>query len=159
MKYDRDFGLKCKDVDLAVTSIFSNNLRPASIREIKIQAGDYSNNFGAHCAAGISGTVNITITGACSYFSPAIGALTPNTVIGNVLTYNIADFGVLGYDSSFNFNILVDTSAALGSQICVQVSISTQGKRIKLFNNLLSQCFTWLEVLILMTKQHFLILL
>jgi hypothetical protein len=57
MKYDRDFGLKCKDVDLAVTSIFSNNLRPASIREIKIQAGDYSNNFGAHCAAGISGTV------------------------------------------------------------------------------------------------------
>jgi hypothetical protein len=86
--------------------------------------------------------VNITITGACNYFSPAIGALTPNTVIGNVLTYNIADFGVLSYDSSFNFNILVDTTAALGSQICIQVSISTPSSELNYNNNLLSQCFT-----------------
>ncbi|MBL0096399.1 MAG: hypothetical protein IPP46_07780 [Bacteroidetes bacterium] len=67
----------------------------------------------------------ITITGACNYFSPALGALTPNNTIGNVLTYNVADFGLVSYDSSFNFNILVDTTAALGSQICIQVSIST----------------------------------
>ncbi len=142
LKYNRDFGLKCKNVDLAATSIFTNNLRPASIREVKIEAGDYSNYFGAHCAAGISGTVSITITGACAYISPAIGALTPNTVIGNVLTYNIADFGVLSYDSSFNFNILVDTTAALGSLICIQVSISTPSAEINYNNNLLSQCFT-----------------
>jgi len=142
IKYDRDFGLKCKDVDLAATSIFSDNLRPASIREIKIQAGDYSNYFGAHCASGISGTVIITITGACNYISPAIGALTPNSVIGNVLTYNVADFGVLSYDSSFNFNILVDTTAILGSQICIQVSISTSSAELNYNNNLLSQCFT-----------------
>ncbi|MBK7885972.1 MAG: T9SS type A sorting domain-containing protein [Bacteroidetes bacterium] len=142
MKYNRDFGLKCKEIDLAVTSIFTANIRPASIREIKIKAGDYSHYFGAHCAAGISGMVNITITGACNYISPAIGALTPNTVIGNVLTYNVADFGVLSYDSSFNFNILVDTTAALGSQICIQVSISTPATEINYNNNLLSQCFT-----------------
>ncbi|MBK7680965.1 MAG: hypothetical protein IPJ26_00020 [Bacteroidetes bacterium] len=72
--------------------------------------------------------MSITITGACNYISPAIGALTPNSIIGNVLTYNIADFGVLSYDSSFNFNILVDTTAVLGSQICIQVSISNQEK-------------------------------
>ncbi len=142
LKYGRNFGLKCKGVDLAVTNIFSSGLRPASIREIKVETGDYSNNFGAHCAAGISGIVNITITGACNYFSPAMGALTPNTVIGNVLTYNIADFGVLNYDSSFNFNILVDTTAALGSQICIQVSISTPSSELNYNNNLLSQCFT-----------------
>ncbi|MFN0188920.1 MAG: T9SS type A sorting domain-containing protein [Bacteroidia bacterium] len=142
IKIDRDFGLKCKDVDLAVTSIFSNNLRPASIREIKIQAGDYSNYFGAHCAMGISGTVTITITGECNYFSPAIGALTPNIVTGNVLTYNVVDFGILSYDSSFNFNILVDTSAALASLICIQVSISTPSAELNYYNNLLSQCFT-----------------
>ena len=142
LKNDRNFGLKCKDLDLAAASIFSDNLRPASIREIEIQAGDYSNYFGVHCAAGISGTVNITITGACNYFSPTMGALTPNTVIGNVLTYNIADFGILSYDSSFNFNILVDTTAALGSQICIQVSISTTSQELNYNNNLLSQCFT-----------------
>ncbi len=142
MKYDRDFGLKCKGVDLAATNIFSNNLRPASIREIKIQAGDYSNYFGAYCATGISGTVNISITGACNYISSASGALTPNIVIGNVLSYNVADFGAISYDSSFNFNILVDTTATLGSQICIQVSISTNTTEINYNNNLLSQCFT-----------------
>jgi uncharacterized repeat protein (TIGR01451 family) len=142
MKYDRDFGLKCKDVDLGVTSIFSNNLRPASIREIKIECGDYSNYFGAHCAAGISGIVNITITGACNYFSPAIGALTPNTIVGNVLTYYVPDFGVLSYDSSFNFNILVDTAAILGSPICIQVSICTPATESNYNNNLFSHCFT-----------------
>ncbi|MBK9639648.1 MAG: hypothetical protein IPO63_18300 [Bacteroidetes bacterium] len=65
-----------------------------------------------------------------------------NSVIGNVLTYNVADFGILIYDSSFNFNILVDTTAALGSQICIQVSISTPSAEINYNNNLLSQCFT-----------------
>jgi Leucine-rich repeat (LRR) protein len=142
MKYDRDFGLKCKGIDLAVNSYYSRNVRPASINEIKIQAGDYSNNFGVYCATGISGTVNITITGTCSYFSPAIGALTPNTVIGNVLTYNIVDFGLVNFDSSFNFNILVDTTATLGSLICIQVSISTPSAELNYNNNLLSQCFT-----------------
>lgn len=142
MKYDRDFGLKCKDVDLAVTNILSSILRLAKIQEIKIGAGDYTNYFGTHCANGISGTVIITITGACNYNSTVAGALTPNTVIGNVLTYNVADFGVLNFDSSFNFNILVDTTAALGSQICIQVSISTPSAELNYNNNLLSQCFT-----------------
>jgi hypothetical protein len=142
MKYNRDFGLKCRGIDLAANSYYSRNVRPASINEIKIQAGDYSNNFGAYCATGISGMVNITITGACSYFSPAIGALTPNSVVGNVLTYNIADFGLVNYDSSFNFNILVDTNAILGSQICIQVAISSPTAELYYNNNLLLRCFT-----------------
>ena len=142
LHYDCNFGLDCKGIDLATTSIYANELRPGNISGIKIKAGDFNDIFGAHCAAGISGTVNITITGACNYFSPATGALTPNSIIGNVLTYNIADFGVLGYDSSFNFNILVDVSAALGSQICVQVSISSKEKELNYSNNFLSQCFT-----------------
>ncbi|MBK9318707.1 MAG: hypothetical protein IPM91_07695 [Bacteroidetes bacterium] len=84
----------------------------------------------------------ITITGACNYISPALSALTPNNTIGNVLTYNVADFGLVSYDSSFNFNILVDTTATQGSQICIQVSISTLSSESKYNNNLLSQCFT-----------------
>ncbi len=142
MKYDRDFGLKCKGIDLSISSIQTMNIRPASVREIIIKAGDYSNHFGANCATGVSGIVNITITGAGQYLSPAIGALTPNSVNGNVLTYNIVDFGVISYDSSFNFNILVDTTAVLGSQICIQVSISSKAKELNYNNNLLIQCFT-----------------
>ncbi|MBK7966533.1 MAG: leucine-rich repeat domain-containing protein [Bacteroidetes bacterium] len=124
MKYDRNFGVKCKGVDLAVTNINSNNIRPASIREITIKAGDFSNYFGAHCSMGVSGNVTISITGPCNFHSPVIGALVPNSVIGNVLTYNVIYFGTIIYYSSFNFNILVDTTANIGSQICIQVSIS-----------------------------------
>jgi uncharacterized repeat protein (TIGR01451 family) len=142
MKYNRNFGLICKGVDLAVTSIYSNNIRPASVREIKIQAGDYSNTFGANCANGISGTVVISITGPCNYLFPGVGALTPDSVNGNVLTYNVADFGAMSNNINFNFTILVDTNATLGNQICIQVSISTSAAELNYSNNYFSQCFT-----------------
>ncbi|MBK9639642.1 MAG: hypothetical protein IPO63_18270 [Bacteroidetes bacterium] len=77
IKFNRDFSLKCKGIDLAATSISSFALIPASVRKIKIGAGDYSNSFGAHCATGVSGTVTITITGSCNYISPAAVPLHP----------------------------------------------------------------------------------
>ncbi|MBL0096392.1 MAG: hypothetical protein IPP46_07745 [Bacteroidetes bacterium] len=120
---------------MAVTSIYSNNIRPASVREIKIQAGDYSNTFGANCANGISGTVVISITGPCNYLFPGVGALTPDSVNGNVLTYNVADFGAMSNNINFNFTILVDTNATLGNQICIQVSISTSAAELNYSNN------------------------
>ncbi|MBK7966530.1 MAG: leucine-rich repeat domain-containing protein [Bacteroidetes bacterium] len=142
MKYDRNFGVRCKGIDLVATDIYASDLRPSSVREIKIKAGDFSNRFGMYCANGKSGTVQISITGACSYHSPGIGALTPTNITGNVLTYDILDFGTLQYDYSFNFNILVDLNAMLDSQICIQVSLSTKTIELNYNNNLLSKCFT-----------------
>ena len=97
---------------------------------------------GLNCSSGASGTVTITITGACNYASPATYALTPNSAIGNVLSYNIADFGTISYDSTFDFNLLVDTTAVLGSQICITVDVTTTSTEIKYTNNQLTQCFT-----------------
>jgi len=142
LKSNRDFAAKCKGVDLAVTSIYGLAFRPAWISDVKIHAGDFSNNFGAHCATGISGTVQVNITGACQYYAPAFGALTPTSVIGNSLTYNIADFGTIDYLTAFGIQILVDTTAVLGSQICVDVVVQTLANDINHSNDTLTHCFT-----------------
>jgi hypothetical protein len=142
LKSNRDFAAKCKGLDLAVTSIYGFGFRPASQRQLSIQAGDFSNNFGAHCAAGISGTVQVNITGACQYYAPAFGALTPTSFIGNSLTYNVSDFGSVNYDSAFGIQILVDTTAVLGSQICIDVVVQTLANDINHSNDTLTHCFT-----------------
>lgn len=142
LKYSRNFGLNCKGVDLGAININSEPFRPAGLRMVKIQAGDLSNFYGGSCASGISGTVVINITGDCSYYSSPVGALAPTLIAGNTLTFNIADFGTTIFDSSFNFIVLVDSNAVAGSQICIQVSISTISTEINYNNNLLSQCFT-----------------
>jgi hypothetical protein len=143
IKYDRDFALKCKGADLAATSIYTENLRPASLRKVNIQAGDLTNLYGSNCAAGVCGTVSITITGPCNYYSSPSYALTPNAVSSNVLTYYISDFGAISYDSTFDFNLLVDTTNAFGNQICITVNVYTKcAQELNYSNNQLSQCFT-----------------
>jgi uncharacterized repeat protein (TIGR01451 family) len=143
LKYNRDFALKCNGADLAVTSIYALNFRPASLRTIKIKVGDLPNLYGAICATGVCGTVSITITGACNYVSSPSYALTPNSVSGNVLTYYISDFGAISYDSTFDFNLLVDTTAVLGSQICITVNVYTKCvQELNYNNNQLSHCYT-----------------
>ena len=143
IKYDRNFAFKCKGEDLAATSIYTENLRPASLRTVKIQAGNITNFHEASCAAGVCGTVSITITGDCSYYSSPSYALTPSSIVGNVLTYNIADFGVISYDSTFDINLLVDTTASLGSQICITVNVYTKCvQELSYTNNQLTQCYS-----------------
>jgi Leucine-rich repeat (LRR) protein len=142
LKSNRDFAAKCKGVDLGVTSIYGLAFRPAWISDVKIHAGDFSNNFGAHCATGVSATVQVNITGACQYYAPAFGALTPTSVIGNSLTYNIADFGTIDYSTAFGIQILVDTTAVLGSHICIDVVIQTLANDINHSNDTLTHCFT-----------------
>jgi uncharacterized repeat protein (TIGR01451 family) len=139
---NRDFALKCKGIDLATTNIYIFNPRPASFRTVNIQAGDLSNLYGANCAAGVCGTVSITISGDCSYYSSPSYALTPDSISGNVLTYYISDFGAISYDSIFDINLLVDTTAVLGSQICITVNVYTKcSQELNYSNNQLSQCF------------------
>jgi Leucine-rich repeat (LRR) protein len=143
IKYNRDFALKCKGADLAVSSIYAQNLRPASLRTVKIYAGNLSNIYALNCSAGVCGTISITITGACNYYSSPSYALTPTSVVGNVLTYSIADFGAISYDSTFDFNLLIDTTAVVGSQICITVNVYTKCiQEINYSNNQLTQCLT-----------------
>jgi uncharacterized repeat protein (TIGR01451 family) len=141
--YDNDFALKCKaGFDLGVGSISGFPFRPAHNTTVHIQAGDMANFYGANCASGISGAVTISFTGPISYISPAIGALTPNNVSGNVLTYNVADFGAVDLFTAFNIIIHTDTFAVIGSQVCFTVSVSPTIGDNNISNNILTHCFT-----------------
>jgi uncharacterized repeat protein (TIGR01451 family) len=141
IKSNRDFAAKCKGIDLAVSSIYGAGFRPASQRPLIIHAGDFSNNFGGKCAAGVSGSVQIILSGPCQYVSATSGALLPTTINGDTLVYSIADFGSIDFNTAFGIEVLVDTFAVLGSQICVNVQISTTANEIDTTNNNLTQCF------------------
>jgi uncharacterized repeat protein (TIGR01451 family) len=67
--------------------------------------------------------------------------LLPTTINGDTLVYSIADFGSINYKTAFVIEVLVDTSAVLGSQICVNVEISTTANEMDTTNNNLTQCF------------------
>ena len=142
LKYDRNFSLECNTgFDLAAWSINPKIFVIGDTSEIKISVGDYSNLFGAHCASGISGIVKIVLTGPISYDSPDAGALTPTSISGDTLTYNITDFGLVNSATAFNFIVIVDTSASIGSQVCITVAISPTADNNST-NNTISQCFS-----------------
>jgi Leucine-rich repeat (LRR) protein len=141
LKSNRDFAAKCKGIDLAVTSIYGAGFRPAGQRPLIIHAGDFSNNFGGRCAAGVSGSVQIIVSGPCQYVSTTSGALLPTIINGDTLVYLISDFGSIDFNTAFGIEVLVDTFAIIGSQICVNVQINTSVNEIDTANNYLSQCF------------------
>jgi hypothetical protein len=140
--YDKNFALECKPgFDLAAWSI-NGRFRPADIRKVNIHVGGTSNFYGINCSVGISGSVRIAITGCASFISPAPGALTPDNVSGNVLTYNVADFGNVSFDSSFNIMVQTDISAPIGCDICFRVTVSPITGDDVPTNNVQTHCFT-----------------
>ena len=143
MKYDRDFALKCIGPDLSVSSIFMLPApRPGHLQKIMIQAGDLFNFKGTNCANGVNGTVTFTISGPAHFYSPDTTALTPTQILGNVITYNVPDFGTIDFNNSFNFILFTDTIAASGDQICIQGSISPSSPDLNYNNNVNSFCAT-----------------
>ncbi len=140
---DMSFGFHCKSgFDLAANSISTGRFRPAQYTSLAITAGDYSSFFGAHCIAGVSGSVTVTISGPASYNSPASGALIPSNVTGNTITYNVADFGAVNFFSDFNMMVQTDTTAQIGDEVCITVSVTPTAGDYNPANNTLTQCFT-----------------
>ncbi|MES2621304.1 MAG: T9SS type A sorting domain-containing protein [Bacteroidota bacterium] len=140
--YSKDFAVECRSgVDLEVRSISARRIRPASLITLEIHLGSSSSFFGVNCAMVISGTVTVTISGPVVYISPANGALTP-IANGNVLTYQIADFGNVNFSSDFNIILLADTNAQLNSVTCFTVLVTPDTIDNNPGNNTLTQCFT-----------------
>jgi len=145
LKYNRNFVLKCEaGFDVGAWSVVGvNGFRPAGYTRVNIGAGDISNYYGVHCAAGIGGTVSVVLNGSVSYISPAPGAIAPTSVSGDTILWNIADYGTTNLSASFNIIVQTDTTAAIGSQVCfsVNVTASSAGDN-NLSNQSLIHCFT-----------------
>jgi len=157
MDYDMDFGMQCKPgFDVGVTSVSRDSgiFRPAHFARVKILAGDISNFYGLHCAAGISGMVQVVFSGDASYIGTSAGSLTP-VVSGDTLLYTVADFGSINYNSDFSFVMQTDTAAVAGSQVCFDVSVLPVAGDINPSNNSLQHCFTVVNSVDPNTKEVF----
>lgn len=140
---DMNFGLRCKQgFDLMSQSISAWRFRPGNITPINITCGDASNFYGAHCAAGTSGNVQLIINGSAHYDSPASGAVMPTTVSNDTVTWSVTDFGTVNFFSDFNINVVTDTNAVLGSQICFTLIVNPIVGDNNPANNILTHCFT-----------------
>lgn len=116
-----DFGLNCAGFDLGVQSIVPTGwVFPGQTHHVTVLAGDITALFGAYCAEGISGQVNVTVYGPGTMFFGG----SPVNVSGTTATYNVSDFGALGANE-FVVDILTDTTATAGNQFCVYVTVTT----------------------------------
>ncbi len=137
-----DFSVRCNTgFDLAAWSISATRFRSGIPTNVNIHVGSSSNFYGLNCSQGISGSVTVVITGPANYVSPAPGALAPTTVSGNTLTYNIADFGTIDFNSSFGIIVLTNMSAAIGETICFTVTVTPITGDDFPSNNIQTHCF------------------
>ncbi len=141
-----NFALQCRTdgIDVGVRSIVANYgiPRPATNFTVNPVAGDMSELYGAHCAAGNSGQVELIYTGQATYHGAAAGGVTPTTVNGNTLTWLINDFGSINDYPAFNSMFSIDSGAIAGTQVCFTVHVTTSGNDYNPSNNTAYYCFT-----------------
>lgn len=140
---DINFDFNCKPgFDIGVQSINHIGLAfPGETHTLRIDAGDITQWYNMHCASGISGTVEVKVTGPVSYLGAAAGAITP-VVTGHIYTYTIADFGLVNNKKAFGLQFKTDTTAAAGSQICVEVAVTPLGGDNDSSNNTTHLCYS-----------------
>lgn len=137
-----NFAVQCKPgFDVGVQAVHSSGwVFPGIQHQLQVVAGDLSTWFNLHCAAGVSGQVEVTITGPVVFDSVAAGALTPS-VSGNVFTYTIADYGNVDIQNDFRLMFTTDTAALEGDYICVSVTVSPVGGDSVPYNNTGEFCY------------------
>ncbi|MCE3280071.1 MAG: hypothetical protein K0S44_2262 [Bacteroidetes bacterium] len=137
-----NFGFDCKPgFDVGVRSVVNNGLVfPGQIHQLKIDAGDMTQWYNMACAAGISGQVQLTVNGPVNFSGITTGALTPS-VNGNVFTYSIPDFGGIINTQAFGLELMVDSTAGDGDNICVIVNVTPLGTDRDTTNNSYNFCY------------------
>lgn len=137
-----NFDIACKPgFDVGVQSVITSGwVFPGIQHQLNVVAGDMSSWYNLNCASGISGQVQITITGTVVFDSIASGSLTP-TIIGNVFTYNIADFANVNMQQDFGLLFTTDSTAQTGDTICVNVIVTPSIGDYNLNNNSYQFCY------------------
>ena len=120
-----NFGFSCKDgYDIGTQNIRVWGIPfPGLQHGLQIVAGDMSNWYNLHCAAGTSGQVKIMVNGAVTFNGIMDGTLTP-TIANNVYTYIIDDFGTLKNWKAFGLLFTTNETAQAGDEICAHVSVT-----------------------------------
>ena len=137
-----NFPVVCDSAfDLKVQSVVSLGwVFPGQIHTLKTNITSNETWYNLDCgSSNYSGTVNIQVIGQYTYISPAPNALTP-LVNGNTFTYTINDYSEIT-PNSFNLLLLVDTTAQIDQQICVNVDVTSIPSDANSINNSYTLCY------------------
>jgi uncharacterized repeat protein (TIGR01451 family) len=139
-----DFGIEClPSFDIGVQSVVTSGwVFPGQQHTLRVVAGDLSGWYGLSCAAGVGGTVSISVVGPVNYLNPAQEALSPDNTAGNTFTYDIADFGAINPSSAFRLVFETDTTAQADDQICVTINVTPSLGDYNPENNSYQQCYS-----------------
>ncbi|HEY0030448.1 MAG TPA: gliding motility-associated C-terminal domain-containing protein [Bacteroidia bacterium] len=137
-----NFGFDCKSgIDIGVRSVSHLGLVfPGESHQLHVDAGDMTQWYNMACAAGTSGQVQMTISGPVTFSGITAGALMP-TIAGNIFTYSIADFGAIINTQAFGLILSVNTTAASGNQICVEINVTPSSGDNDSSNNSYNFCY------------------
>lgn len=137
-----NFNLTCKDgFDVGIRSVATTGIVfPGQPHTLHVSGGDMSNWFGKDCAKGISGQLQLTVTGPVKYVSST--GQKPPTVNSNVYTYEIADFGNINFTEDFALDFITDTTAKADDQICVNAQITPLKGDYNAANNSYDFCYS-----------------
>jgi uncharacterized repeat protein (TIGR01451 family) len=129
-----NIGVKCgSGYDIGVQSILARGrVFPGQAHTVSILAGDMSHWYNLNCGAGISGKIEVKVSGPVTY-NGSVGTLSP-VVAGNIYTYTIADFSTLKAESLV-LGFLTNTNATSANSVCVEVHITSGAGDADLTNN------------------------
>lgn len=138
-----NFGMECRPgFDVGVQSAVATGfVFPGQPHQLRVVAGDLSAWYGINCAAGVSGSVTVSVNGPVNYVEPAAGSLVPTAIIGNDFTYDIADFALVNIQNDFALLFNTDTTAQAGDLVCVNVVVTPLIGDNDLNNNSSQYCY------------------
>jgi gliding motility-associated-like protein/uncharacterized repeat protein (TIGR01451 family) len=137
-----NFGFNCKPgFDIGVRSVVNTGLVfPGEPHQLRVDAGDMTQWYNMACAAGLSGQLQMTITGPVTFINPLPGSLIP-VVSANTYTYSVADFGTIVNMDAFGLELMVDPAAGDGDEICVAVNVTPSANDNDTSNNSFNFCY------------------
>ena len=137
-----NFPVECDTVfDLRVQSVNNQGWGfPGQMHNLRAHIISNETWYNLQCDTTIySGTVNITVNGPVQFIAATTNAMTPQ-VNGNIFSYSVSDFNSLT-TSSFGLQLMTDTSAQFGDQICVHVEIFPTPLDANTTNNVYDFCY------------------
>lgn len=141
---DVNFEIACEaGFDVGVQSVLASGLVfPGQLHNLQIIAGDLSKWYHLICSgtAGLSGQVQVTVTGPVTYIGITSGALTPS-IAGNVFTYAIADYSLVDIMDDFGLIFQTNSTAQAGDFICVNVTVTPSAGDNNTSNNTYQFCY------------------
>jgi uncharacterized repeat protein (TIGR01451 family) len=139
MKPNVNFGVECSGIEAGIKTIHSR-FRPTFISHVNIDAGDLAQDFNVMCNSLNPAVVTTVLEGPITFLQSSANALSPTTVAGNVITYNVSNLSALNFKTAFDIDVLTNPDAVIGHEVCIITSISSVTNDIDLSNNILEVC-------------------